>query len=87
MVNKFTFKSILIVISSPSGAGKTSIGKLFYNKIKLEQPNTIFLDGDELRLTLDIKESFSMGNQGESAQSKACEADHLQRHINLHQKH
>ena len=56
-------KGNIFWITGLSGAGKTSIGKLFYNKIKLEQPNTIFLDGDELRLILDIKESFSMANR------------------------
>ena len=34
-----------------------------------------------------IKESFSMGRQGESAPSEAGEVDPLQKHINLHQKH
>ena len=56
-------KGNIFWITGLSGAGKTSIGKLFYNKMKLEQPNTIFLDGDELRLILDIKESFSMANR------------------------
>ena len=55
-------KGNIFWITGLSGAGKTSIGKLFYNKMKLEQPNTIFLDGDELRLILDI-ESFSMANR------------------------
>lgn len=32
-----------------SGAGKTTIGRLFYTKVKKEYPNTIFLDGDILR--------------------------------------
>ncbi len=56
-------KGNIFWITGLSGAGKTSIGKLFYNKMKLEQPNTIFLDGDELRLILGIKESFSMANR------------------------
>ena len=38
MVNKFNFKSILIVISSPSGAGKTSIA----NAIVEENKNIYF---------------------------------------------
>lgn len=36
-------------ITGLSGAGKTTIGKLFYEKIKGEHPNTVFLDGDTLR--------------------------------------
>ena len=47
-------------ITGLSGAGKTSIGKLFFEKIKQEEPNTIFLDGDELRLILNVGSSFSM---------------------------
>lgn len=36
-------------ITGLSGAGKTTIGKLLYEKIKAEHPNTVFLDGDTLR--------------------------------------
>ena len=50
-------------ITGLSGAGKTSIGKLFFKKIKQEEPNTIFLDGDELRLILNVDPSFSMENR------------------------
>lgn len=37
-------------ITGLSGAGKTTIGKLFYEKLKLQYPNTVFLDGDTLRI-------------------------------------
>lgn len=36
-------------ITGLSGAGKTTIGKIFYNKMKEKYVNTVFLDGDELR--------------------------------------
>lgn len=36
-------------ITGLSGAGKTTIGKLFYEDLKKEYPNTVFLDGDILR--------------------------------------
>jgi len=36
-------------ITGLSGAGKTTIGKLFYEKMKKEYPNTVFFDGDTLR--------------------------------------
>lgn len=36
-------------ITGLSGAGKTTIGKLLYEKIKERYPNTVFLDGDMLR--------------------------------------
>ena len=36
-------------ITGLSGAGKTTIGKVFYAKMKERYPNTVFLDGDTLR--------------------------------------
>lgn len=36
-------------ITGLSGAGKTTIGKLFYDKIKADHLDTVFLDGDVLR--------------------------------------
>ena len=36
-------------ITGLSGAGKTSIGTLLYERIKRKYPNTVFLDGDALR--------------------------------------
>ena len=32
-----------------SGAGKTTIGKLLYQKLKAQKDNVVFLDGDQLR--------------------------------------
>ena len=42
-------------ITGLSGAGKTTIGKLLYEKIKEKEINTVFLDGDTLREVLDRK--------------------------------
>lgn len=36
-------------ITGLSGAGKTTIGKLLYEKMKEKYPNTVFFDGDTLR--------------------------------------
>lgn len=36
-------------ITGLSGAGKTTIGKVFYKRMKEQYPNTVFLDGDTLR--------------------------------------
>lgn len=36
-------------ITGLSGAGKTTIGKLVYEKMKEKYPETVFLDGDVLR--------------------------------------
>ena len=39
-------------ITGLAGAGKTTIGKLLYEKMREEYPNTVFLDGDTLRKVL-----------------------------------
>lgn len=36
-------------ITGLSGAGKTTIGKILYEKMKKDYPNTVFLDGDTMR--------------------------------------
>ncbi len=36
-------------ITGLSGAGKTTIGKLFYKKMKEQYANTVFLDGGTMR--------------------------------------
>lgn len=36
-------------ITGLAGAGKTTIGKVLYEKIKEKESNTVFLDGDTLR--------------------------------------
>lgn len=33
-----------------SGAGKTTVGGLFYRRLKSTKPNAVYLDGDEIRL-------------------------------------
>lgn len=40
-------------ITGLSGAGKTTIGKIVYDKLKERYPNTVFLDGDTLRQVFD----------------------------------
>jgi len=36
-------------ITGLSGAGKTTVGKILYQKLKETYPNTVFLDGDLMR--------------------------------------
>lgn len=40
---------MIIWLTGLSGAGKTTVGKLVYDKIKARHSNTVFLDGDILR--------------------------------------
>ncbi len=47
--DKDLFMAEVFWITGLSGAGKTTIGKLFFEKYKLDYSNTVFLDGDELR--------------------------------------
>ena len=49
-------------ITGLSGAGKTSIGILLYEKMKRKYPNTVFLDGDALHVadllhSLDVEQT------------------------------
>lgn len=39
----------LVWITGLSGSGKTTIGREVYNKLKSNNPNTVFLDGDSFR--------------------------------------
>ena len=34
-----------------SGAGKTTIGGLFHQRLKATKPNVVLLDGDEIRVS------------------------------------
>lgn len=43
---------MVIWITGLSGAGKTTIGEIVYEKLKIKYPNTVFLDGDLFREVL-----------------------------------
>lgn len=42
-------KGTVYFFTGLSGAGKTTIGKLFYDRLKASKPNVVMLDGDEIR--------------------------------------
>lgn len=47
-----TAEGTLFWFTGLSGAGKTTIGRKFYERIKMLKSNVLFLDGDELRSVL-----------------------------------
>ena len=46
-------------ITGLSGAGKTTLGKALYNKMLQSNPNTVLLDGDDLRKIFDTVTDYS----------------------------
>ena len=43
-------KGTVYFFTGLSGAGKTTLGSLFYQRLKNTKPNAVYLDGDEIRL-------------------------------------
>ncbi len=62
-------------ITGLSGAGKTTIGSLFYEKLKEQQPNTVFFDGDTLRKVFGDDLGYSEEDRRKCAMrySKLCQ--------------
>lgn len=54
-----------------SGAGKTTIGTLFYREWKEKHPNTVFLDGDTLREVFGQDLGFTREDRLKSAMRNA----------------
>ena len=56
-------------ITGLSGAGKTTIGSLFYKKIKSQNEKTVFLDGDILRNVFSGLGGYSVADRRAYASS------------------
>ena len=54
-----------------SGAGKTTIGRLWYEKLKTEGENVVFLDGDELRQVFGDDLGYTEADRRKSAMRNA----------------
>lgn len=54
-----------------SGAGKTTIGRLWYEKLKTEGKTVVFLDGDELRQVFGDDLGFTEADRRKSAMRNA----------------
>ena len=61
-------------ITGLSGAGKTTIGRIFYERLKRIYPNTVFLDGDALRKVFGDDLGYSKEDRRKCAMrySKLC---------------
>lgn len=54
-----------------SGAGKTTIGKLLYEQLRMEKPNVVFLDGDILREVFGDDLGYTREDRHKSAMRNA----------------
>lgn len=74
MANAQTVPGTVYWITGLSGAGKTTIGKLFYAKLKQAKPNVVFLDGDLIREALgnDLGHSREDRNRSARRNSGLC---------------
>ena len=58
---------MIIWIIGLSGSGKTTVGKLLFKKIKKRKTNTVFLDGDNLRVVWGNKLGHRISDRKENA--------------------
>jgi cytidine diphosphoramidate kinase len=56
-------KSNLYWITGLSGAGKTTIGTLFYSYLQKTKTNVIYLDGDSLREIFSLTQEYSLSER------------------------
>ena len=54
-------------ITGLSGAGKTTVGKILYDKLKQEKENVVLLDGDALRQAIASDLGYTREDRHESA--------------------
>ena len=65
---------MVIWLIGKSGAGKSEIGERLYNKLKLEIPNIVFLDGDKLRdaISWELGHTLEDRYTSEKRRSQLC---------------
>ena len=47
-------KGTFYLISGLSGAGKTTVGTLFYQNLRVRKSSVVFIDGDKLRAVMEL---------------------------------
>lgn len=52
-------KGTVYFFTGLSGAGKTTLGGLFYRRLKAKKSNVVLLDGDQLRPMFDVDTGYS----------------------------
>lgn len=77
-------------ITGLSGAGKTTIGKIVYEKLKEIHSNTVFLDGDTLRQVFDedlgyeepLQPDLTLQNDGQNSPEEQAQMilSHIYKH-------
>ena len=74
MINKEITPGCVYWVTGLSGAGKTTIGTLLYNKIRNNKPNVFILDGDIGRKTYNDKIGYTREEREEGAyrNSRVC---------------
>lgn len=65
-----TFRGTVYWFTGLSGAGKTTLGQLFYRHIKGQKPNVVFLDGDVMREACEDDLGHSVEDRKKSGRRK-----------------
>ena len=62
-------KGTVYFFTGLSGAGKTTVGSLFYRRLKNTKPNAVYLDGDEIRVAFGEDVGYTNASDGRGGSS------------------
>lgn len=71
---------MVISLIGLSGSGKSIVGRELVDRLRERYPNTVLLDGDELRATIapDLGHTYEDRRESEARRSKLCKLLHNQ---------